>query len=227
MNTILGLAVDVPLRRLFDYRAPPGMDLARLQPGMRLWVPFGRRRVVGVLVELRATSDLPAGKLRAAVALIDETPVIDATLLELLRWSADYYRHAPGEVIAAALPAPLRTGASALGTEERWTLSAAARTGELPPLSARAGRLREMVAALERATSPRTGPLAALSPRWRDHVRELEQRGWVMRLQVAAAHAAPAGRTSAPGPSPRRSSVAPSRRSRRRPAASRRSCCTA
>ena len=44
-----------------------------------------------------------------------------------LRWAADYYHHAPGEVIAAALPAPLRAGATALGTEERWALTAADR----------------------------------------------------------------------------------------------------
>ena len=157
MSDILRLAVDVPLRRLFDYRAPPGVDAERLVPGVRLWVPFGRRRVVGVLVERGATSEVPSCKLRSAVALIDETPVIDAPLLELLRWSADYYHHAPGEVIAAALPAPLRTGATALGTEERWALTAAARAGELPPLSARAGRLREMVDALGAARVRRHG----------------------------------------------------------------------
>ncbi len=128
MSLILGIAVDVPLRRLFDYRAPPGIDPARLQPGVRLWVPFGRRKT-GVLVEVRTTSDLPDAKLRAAIAVIDDEPIVDQALLELLRWAADYYRHSPGEVIAAALPAPLRTGTAALETEERWTLSAAARTG--------------------------------------------------------------------------------------------------
>ena len=189
MNDILRLAVDVPLRRLFDYRPPPGVDAAQLAPGVRLWVPFGRRRVVGVLIERRATSDVPAGKLRAASALIDESPVIDAALLELLRWSADYYHHAPGEVIAAALPAPLRAGATALGTEERWTLSAAARAGELPPLSARAGRLREMVEALEKHAAVDVATLTALSPRWREHLRELEKRGWAIRLNVAPAAA--------------------------------------
>ncbi|MCK7492510.1 MAG: hypothetical protein MZW92_13680 [Comamonadaceae bacterium] len=88
---------------------------------------------------------------------------------------------APGEVIAAALPAALRTGTAAMATEERWTLSAAARTGELPPLSPRAHRLRELVADLEARDAADEAALAALSPRWREHVRELEQRGWVLR----------------------------------------------
>ncbi len=202
MSVVLGIAVDVPLRRLFDYRPPAGVDPETLQPGVRLWVPFGRRRVTGVLVETRPTSTLPDSKLRPAIAVIDDTPVIEQSLLELLRWAADYYRHPPGEVIAAALPAPLRSGTAALETEERWTLSAAARTGELPPLSPRAHRLREMVAALEARDAADEATLAALSPRWRDHVRELEQRGWVLRLREAVAPASPRPPLLGDGPPP-------------------------
>ncbi len=50
---ILGVAIDAPLRRLFDYRAPPTVEPEKLQPGQRVWVPFGRRKAVGVIVELR------------------------------------------------------------------------------------------------------------------------------------------------------------------------------
>ena len=78
------MAVDVPLRRLFDYRCPPAIDAARLRPGQRLWVPFGRQRVAAVLVEHPTRSAVPEAKLRSASALIDETPVLDPSLLELL-----------------------------------------------------------------------------------------------------------------------------------------------
>ena len=152
---------------------------------MRLWVPFGRRRVVGVLVEIRARSDLPDAKLKAALGVIDDEPVFDEPLLELLRWSADYYRHAPGEVIAAALPAALRAGASMLETTERWTLTAAARTDQLQPLPGRANRLRELAEFMRGRDSADATELAAFSPRWRDHARELEKRGWISRLRVA------------------------------------------
>ena len=53
-SPILGVAIDAPLRRLFDYRAPPSTDPGKLQPGQRVWVPFGRRKAVGVIVELRS-----------------------------------------------------------------------------------------------------------------------------------------------------------------------------
>jgi len=152
---------------------------------MRLWVPFGRRRVMGVLVETRARSELPDARLKAALSVIDDEPVFDEHLLELLRWSADYYRHAPGEVIGAALPAALRAGAAMLETTERWTLTAAARTGQLPPLPGRANRLRELAEFLGERDSADAAELAAISPRWRDHARELEKRGWIARLRVA------------------------------------------
>jgi primosomal protein N' (replication factor Y) len=184
VSNVLAIAIDAPLRRLFDYRAPTQVDPDALRPGVRLWVPFGRRRVVGVLVETRDHSELPDSKLKAAHGLIDDEPVFDPLLLDLLKWSADYYRHPPGEVIAAALPAPLRAGAALHETSERWTLSAAARTSQLPPLPARANRLLEVADFLRARDGADAAELGALSQRWRDHVRELEKRGWVLRLRV-------------------------------------------
>jgi len=184
VSNVLAIAIDAPLRRLFDYRAPTQVDPDALRPGVRLWVPFGRRRVVGVLVETRDHSELPDSKLKAAHALIDDEPVFDPLLLDLLKWSADYYRHPPGEVIAAALPAPLRAGAALHETSERWTLSAAARTGQLPSLPARANRLLEVADFLRARDGADAAELGGISNRWRDHVRELEKRGWVTRLRV-------------------------------------------
>ncbi|MGY2313032.1 primosomal protein N' family DNA-binding protein, partial [Pseudomonas gingeri] len=51
-DAILRLALPSPLRRLFDYRAPAGVLRSQLQPGMRVRVPFGRREMIGILVEV-------------------------------------------------------------------------------------------------------------------------------------------------------------------------------
>lgn len=191
---LLAVAVDAPLRRLFDYRLPPGVDAAAVQPGQRVWVPFGRRKAVGVVVERRAQSDLPEAKLRSALAVIDDQPVVDPLLLDLLRWAAEYYRHPIGEVLAAALPAALRSGADALQTSERWVLSVAARSATLAPLGSRASKLREMAAWLEAHEPAGAAELAAVSPRWREHLRELEKRGWVTRTLEPAAGSVVAAR---------------------------------
>ena len=49
-KTILRIAVPSPLYRSFDYLPPAGTDPDILQPGIRVRVPFGRRRLVGVLL---------------------------------------------------------------------------------------------------------------------------------------------------------------------------------
>jgi primosomal protein N' (replication factor Y) len=102
MNRFVQVAIDTPLRRVFDYRLPVSLDDASLQPGQRVRVPFGKRRVVGVIVAVTARSDVPVAKLKAVTELLDDEPVFNAELFALLTWAADYYRHPIGEVLAAA-----------------------------------------------------------------------------------------------------------------------------
>jgi primosomal protein N' (replication factor Y) len=106
----LRIALDRPLRQLFDYLQPaePGAQVA---PGMRVRVPFGNQRLVGFVIEGAESSELPAGKLKAILEVLDSEPVLDADSLALLRWAAEYYHHPIGEVLAAALPKALRLGA--------------------------------------------------------------------------------------------------------------------
>src|SRR5690606_17741632 len=94
----------------FDYRPAPGLDPAVLTPGVRVRVPFGRRRMIGIYIEPADRSHLPARKLRPALEVLDTEPVLDRDLLEFIRWAADYYHHPLGEALAAALPAGVRAG---------------------------------------------------------------------------------------------------------------------
>jgi primosomal protein N' (replication factor Y) len=117
--TLLRVALDTPLRRLFDYLPPRDSD-HDAQPGMRVRVPFGRQHLVGVVQSLASHSDVPAEKLKAVLEIIDATPVIDAQVMELLEWAAQYYHHPLGEVISAALPKLARSGAPSRAQTERW-----------------------------------------------------------------------------------------------------------
>jgi primosomal protein N' (replication factor Y) len=111
--SVLRLAIPSPLRRHFDYLPPMGMDdneVARLQPGQRLRVPFGRRTVTGYLLDIVGASDLPKASLKPVLDVLDPAPLLPPTLLSLCRWAADYYQHPPGEVLNAAFPRILREG---------------------------------------------------------------------------------------------------------------------
>jgi len=105
---VLRVALDVPLRRLFDYLKP---DDALVAPGMRVRVPFGRQRLIGLVMETAAASDVPPERLKQVQEVLDSQPVLDSGALALLQWAAEYYHHPIGEVLAGALPKSLRTGA--------------------------------------------------------------------------------------------------------------------
>ncbi|MFT5575871.1 MAG: primosomal protein N' (replication factor Y) [Bermanella sp.] len=102
--TILDVAVPCPLRRSFDYLAPENGEISA---GMRVLVHFGNRRLVGVVLGRKARSDVPAHKLKAAVAL-DRQPTLNKELLALAKWAANYYHHPIGEVAQQMLPVRLR-----------------------------------------------------------------------------------------------------------------------
>jgi primosomal protein N' (replication factor Y) len=189
---ILGVAIDTPLRRLFDYRALSDQPLPAL--GQRVWVPFGRRRVVGVVIEQRDRSEVPEAKLKQVQGAIDSEPTLDATLLELLRWAAEYYRHPLGEVIATALPVPLRAGAALREDIAAWRLTAAGRQDPLAQLSVRAKHLRAAVQRLliEDFTE---GAEPAIP---REALKNLERRGFAERYVRDATPARVVQRTAGP-----------------------------
>ncbi len=102
--TILDVAVPCPLRRSFDYLAP---ESGEISAGMRVLIHFGNRRLVGVVLGRKTHSEVPAHKLKAAVAL-DSLPTLNKELLALARWAANYYHHPIGEVVQQMLPVRLR-----------------------------------------------------------------------------------------------------------------------
>lgn len=80
--------VDVPtyhVDRPFDYRVPAKFA-SIIEPGMRVHVPFGRRSVLGFVVGLSSTTEVPQNKLKSITALLDLEPVITSELLALAKW---------------------------------------------------------------------------------------------------------------------------------------------
>ncbi len=104
---ILQVAVNKPLYNHFDYLPPKDVDISQLSPGIRVRVPFGRLKLVGILLAITDHSNVPINKLKAAEAILDSTPLLSKQNLKLLYWVAHYYHHPIGEVIAASLPSAL------------------------------------------------------------------------------------------------------------------------
>lgn len=112
-NPILSLALPTPLRRSFDYLAPVGttMEQSRLwQPGQLFRVPFGNQSMLGLLLEIKSSSDIPQEKLRLATEWLGPEEALDEEQLSLCLWAADYYQYPVGDAISTALPVLLRQG---------------------------------------------------------------------------------------------------------------------
>jgi primosomal protein N' (replication factor Y) len=95
------VALPVPLDQPFTYLLPETLR-HRVRTGCRLIVPFGPRKLTGVIVNTHDTR--PAGPVKEALRLLDEEPVLEDHLISLGRWIAGYYCAPIGEVLRVMTP---------------------------------------------------------------------------------------------------------------------------
>lgn len=183
---ILRLALPSPLRRLFDYLPPSGVSPASLRPGVRLRVPFGRREIVGVLVELAEQSEVPLAKLKPATELLDLLPPLPPALFKLCLWTAQYYQHSLGDTFSCALPVLLRQGEPAEARQERFWHAANGARPEDPRLS-RAPRQREALRTIAQHPHGVPHSLLAQLQLSKDSLEQLLQKN-MLRVETRRSH---------------------------------------
>lgn len=74
----------------------------RVKPGCRVVVPFGSRKLTGVVLERHDRQ--PERDTRDVLRLIDTEAVVDDELMRLARWISNYYCAPLGEVLRSMLP---------------------------------------------------------------------------------------------------------------------------
>jgi len=99
----VSVALDVPIPGPFDYRAP-----AATRIGHRVMVAFGRRTMIGMVVDTPAVPGFEPTQVKPVIQVLDDLPPASAAWLALARFGARYYQRPLGEVILPALPPPLR-----------------------------------------------------------------------------------------------------------------------
>ena len=180
VTPILRIVLDVPTRDVFDYLPGAQTDITNLQPGMRLLVPFGTRRLVGVLVGITDNSAVPAGKLKKVITFLDESPILSPDTLKLLQWAGEYYHHPMGEVVINALPTVLRTHfVIAPSRENVWYLTDKGRAVDVTTLA----RAPAQVELLEHLTTSPDGVREAVLDEtvrnWRATLKRLLAKDWI------------------------------------------------
>lgn len=180
---ILKVALDVPLDSLFDY-LDGGFDVT---VGQRVVVPFGRRKQVGIVVQVAEHSDVPADKLKPIIQAFNSEPPLDAESFALLRFCADYYQYPYGQALLSALPTRLRQTEPAVSRKQFvYSLTTAGAAAGLDTLPARAAVQRRLFAALLENAELGESALADISSGWRKAMQMLMEAGWAQAREILA-----------------------------------------
>ncbi|MFH0911157.1 MAG: primosomal protein N' [Planctomycetota bacterium] len=148
------VAIEGPLKTVYHYRIPEAL-LGRVEPGMRVAVPFGRQKAHGFVVEMSDAAPIAESRIKELASVASGEALASPEILGLARWIGEYYHCGWGEVLAAALPKAVRRGMkeeSALHAElvaSKEVIDAA-----LPVLLKKAPRQAAVVQALLDAPGP-------------------------------------------------------------------------
>jgi primosomal protein N' (replication factor Y) (superfamily II helicase) len=173
------------LRGPFDYLL--SAEQAGVGVGSMLVVPFGRRRLLGVVVDLAGSSDVPADRLVEPLSTLEAD--VPEALVRLGLWVAAEYVSTPARGLALVLPPGTGTG-SGRPLRPRRSLRATLTDEGRAALEGDGSRLGERQRAVLEALA--AGPASASSVArlaGADHstLRSLERRGLVGLEQAAEA----------------------------------------
>ena len=181
-------AIALPLYRVFEYALAEG---DKALPGTRYRLPFGNRSCTGILLDSDRASEFEPSKIKPVEQRLDDEAVIDAHMLELARWIAEYYLQPLGEVLFLCLPGYLRGARTQASTRvKRWKLGPAA-SDDPESLLRRSPRQLEIVQAL--AAEPRgltALDFKVINPDWHAPVARLEQKN-LIRFEWSEPESAP------------------------------------
>lgn len=97
--------------RVFDYRVPAQWE-EEVCVGLRVMVPFGQRNTKreGYVIALTETTEVPEGKIKGIVEILDEgRPILTPSILELAKWMKKEYFCTLNQCLQAVMPAGIRT----------------------------------------------------------------------------------------------------------------------
>jgi primosomal protein N' (replication factor Y) len=168
----------LPHRRAFSYSVPEGM---RLEVGQAVYVPFGRRTLQGIVLELPEVPSYP--ETRDILAPLTEGPILSPAQVALGRWISEEYLAPLFLSLALMLPPgfeqkPLTYVSPLVGAQEAAGLDLSPRQREVLSLLLAEGR-QEVEELRKRVRVPPDG--GPSGPALAAILGQLERRGLVER----------------------------------------------
>ena len=97
----IAVAITLPVMKSYTYSVPEHLQ-EYCSPGVRVLVPFGKRRVTGYILSGQASCEGFTAK--KILDVLDDYPLFPESEISFFKWISDYYIHPLGDVIKAALP---------------------------------------------------------------------------------------------------------------------------
>ena len=128
------VAVPLPIDHPFTYRVPLGEE-HRVQVGVRVLIPFGGRKMTGLVTAITDASALGGRDAKDLLAILDETPYVSGRHLAFLSETARECLAPLGETLRAALPRglPRREAPAAPRMEAFYRASPSPPEGPMTP----------------------------------------------------------------------------------------------
>lgn len=143
------------VNRLFDYKIPAHLSNV-IKAGHRVFVPFGPRHVQAYVMSIHDNTDIPEGKVKEIVKVMDVEPVLTEELVELAKKLANYYIEPYISVIETILPVALKTKSKKVlmldedaSSEAKFIYESYAANGELETKSLSAKNLAVLLPYIE------------------------------------------------------------------------------
>ena len=188
--TFARVALDVPVARLFDYAAP---NLTRECIGKRVLVPFGKKQMVGMVMEIANQPSVSPQRIKQLSLVFQDLPAIPARTLALFRFCSDYYHHPLGQVVMSALPSRLRRNKPITPRAGCWfDLTETGRGLDLSTIPATKVLRRRLLERLKNAGALGIHEARKISSNAQKALRELIALGWVQEIAPVAISEPPA-----------------------------------
>ena len=182
---IIRVALNVPVDTLFDYQSN---DATQLDIGLRACVPFGKKRVTGIIIAVGSETRISVEKLKSAHCIFREIEPLPAALLDLFHFCSQYYHHPLGLVIMNGLPVKLRGNKPVKLKESsnnvQFSLTEAGKQIDLSSIPARQRVARRLYTELHHTTALSNLQAKKISPRASKLLQEWIQLKWVSAMPI-------------------------------------------
>jgi len=177
---ILRVALNVPIDTLFDYVTT---EASSSDIGLRVCVPFGARKLIGVIWDVCTETVIPAEKLKSAIAVYRDIQPLSADLMALFSFCSRYYHHPLGMVVINSLPAKIRSiKPPTLKSEIQdvvYLLTASGRQIDRSSIPARNTVMHKLLEALSENTQLDSQQARMISARAVKLLKQWTAKGWV------------------------------------------------